>query len=328
MVNNVLLSKDDYTLSNALLWGNCTHHFQRLSEDSFCNGRTIVDLTLFLLELPPIIGQIVSLFETFIAFSLLRDGDSSELDDQNQTNYKEKISPDRVRLHELYNSIKSEENILDDLNLTIAENEGLAEVNDSSKGEKEVDFVEIKTISKESGLNSSCFSLDGGNEPNPPGNCLTKNSKSHHYQIVATENQRNIIEELITALNEKNVGYLWFWKNYYQRLVEQVQHLSPFCYLAFIFNDSNLVNHMKGIFDQREDRFAKEKWARGIMILNLMFDRELLDPENFIHNLIGFANFLEVESEVLEHLAEEANWEGFVAYLLSKKIPLIDLRKV
>lgn len=65
MINfHYALNPEDYTLDNALFWGNCESHFQKAKESSDCDR--FVHGLIFLLELLPIIGQIASLAEKFI----------------------------------------------------------------------------------------------------------------------------------------------------------------------------------------------------------------------------------------------------------------------
>jgi hypothetical protein len=65
MINfHYALNREDYTLDNALFWGNCELHLQKAKESSDCDR--FVHGLIFLLEFLPIIGQIASLFEKFI----------------------------------------------------------------------------------------------------------------------------------------------------------------------------------------------------------------------------------------------------------------------
>lgn len=65
MVNfNYSLEKNDYSLKNALLWGNCYGHYKRATTGRL--GHRIAHILLALLELPPLISQIASVFEMII----------------------------------------------------------------------------------------------------------------------------------------------------------------------------------------------------------------------------------------------------------------------
>ena len=68
MKTNFLLDHQDYTIRNALTWGNCLAHYQkaRVSEESSYSQR-ISHGSIALIEAIPIIGQIISLFEMAIA---------------------------------------------------------------------------------------------------------------------------------------------------------------------------------------------------------------------------------------------------------------------
>jgi len=69
MIFNYALNKKDYTISNALLWGNCLAHCQKASQGAL--GSRLVHVIITCLEALPIIGQIASLIEYLIvqAFS-------------------------------------------------------------------------------------------------------------------------------------------------------------------------------------------------------------------------------------------------------------------
>lgn len=61
------LNADEYTWKNALLWGNCIGHVKKICEGRL--GDRTVHALIALAELPPIIGQIVSIAEKFIVTS-------------------------------------------------------------------------------------------------------------------------------------------------------------------------------------------------------------------------------------------------------------------
>jgi len=59
-----LLNYKNYTTKNALLWGNCFGHFKEAGKGKI--GNRFVHALIGLAELPPIVGQVASLFEMFI----------------------------------------------------------------------------------------------------------------------------------------------------------------------------------------------------------------------------------------------------------------------
>lgn len=62
---NYALDRREYTLGNALLWGNCFGHHQK-AKQSVTWGHRIFHVIIFILEYPPIVGQIASIFEMII----------------------------------------------------------------------------------------------------------------------------------------------------------------------------------------------------------------------------------------------------------------------
>lgn len=65
-MSSYLLPYDQYTLCNALLWGNCYNHYNNIcnDEESYC--KSIFHITVAMIECIPLVGQIVSLAEFFI----------------------------------------------------------------------------------------------------------------------------------------------------------------------------------------------------------------------------------------------------------------------
>lgn len=64
------LKEEDYTWKNAFLWGNCIGHFRKLNQGRLEDR--IVHFFIALAELPPIIGQIASLFEKVIVTASIK----------------------------------------------------------------------------------------------------------------------------------------------------------------------------------------------------------------------------------------------------------------
>ena len=61
----IKLNPEDYTIKNALSWGNFRAHLTKAGKGSF--GKRIIHLVIAAAEFLPIIGQISSLFEYFAA---------------------------------------------------------------------------------------------------------------------------------------------------------------------------------------------------------------------------------------------------------------------
>lgn len=72
-MSSYLLPYDRYTLCNAMLWGNCYNHFKIVcSSDRGGCWKSIFHITIAMVELIPVVGQIVSLVEFFFAFLYYR----------------------------------------------------------------------------------------------------------------------------------------------------------------------------------------------------------------------------------------------------------------
>lgn len=73
---NYFLDKTNYTFKNAIFWGNCAGHFKKARKGNLCNR--IVHVLIAFAEVLPIIGQIASLFEKFIATQCNKQSDLSQ----------------------------------------------------------------------------------------------------------------------------------------------------------------------------------------------------------------------------------------------------------
>lgn len=65
-MSSYLLQYNQYTLCNALLWGNCCYHFNNVCKDGGKCWNSVFHFTVAMIECIPLIGQIVSLAEFFI----------------------------------------------------------------------------------------------------------------------------------------------------------------------------------------------------------------------------------------------------------------------
>ncbi len=67
MTSNYLLLSTDYTVFNALTWGNCLNHYHKARASTTSCSQRLFHGAIALIELTPIISQITSLFEMAIA---------------------------------------------------------------------------------------------------------------------------------------------------------------------------------------------------------------------------------------------------------------------
>lgn len=61
---NYALDRQEYTLNNALFWGNCVGHYEKAKHASW--GPRMVHVIIVILEYLPVVGQIASIFEMVI----------------------------------------------------------------------------------------------------------------------------------------------------------------------------------------------------------------------------------------------------------------------
>src|SRR5262245_4703124 len=71
---NILLNKEDYTFTNAIFWGNCYKHWQKVEWSSW----SLVHFPIAAIELVPVFGQIASLCELIFARYVYSLNKSSE----------------------------------------------------------------------------------------------------------------------------------------------------------------------------------------------------------------------------------------------------------
>lgn len=67
MISDLFLQNKDYTVYNALTWGNCLNHARKAWKPATPSSHRILHGTIALVELIPVISQIASLFEMAIA---------------------------------------------------------------------------------------------------------------------------------------------------------------------------------------------------------------------------------------------------------------------
>jgi hypothetical protein len=69
-MNSILLYEENYTLWSAVSWGIWREHLERFRYTKW-SGKGVWNLTFVILELIPVISQIISLFEYIIRKILL-----------------------------------------------------------------------------------------------------------------------------------------------------------------------------------------------------------------------------------------------------------------
>lgn len=104
-ISNYLLQKEDYTWKNALLWGNCTKHFNKSLEGRL--GYWVVHVVIGIGEFFPIIGQIVSIVEKIFAETFYKNfcSESEESTSSNEPGNGNvdinMVNPDEVHVGDL-----------------------------------------------------------------------------------------------------------------------------------------------------------------------------------------------------------------------------------
>ena len=131
----------------------------------------------------------------------------------------------------------------------------------------------------------------------------------YEFFIQATEKQKKIIGEIISEMGNKGLVSLLKKKSEMDRLGKQIEDVPPMDFMAVIFTQNNLKNHMHSI---RKNYF---KWSSLIDGFANNMNKERKYPD-FKEKVISFAEFVGVDSNILLDRAHLKDWEGFVNILI------------
>ncbi|MBI3508977.1 MAG: hypothetical protein HY069_05035 [Chlamydiia bacterium] len=129
-------------------------------------------------------------------------------------------------------------------------------------------------------------------------------SDSSYKSLLCTQEDKDMIDELITTLGENGKLALLTIQSDVRRLGAQINHVHPFKFLAVIFSTPRLKEHMKNnIFS---DYFKRNGFMDG---LGPSLSREALKGK--LHPYIDdFAKEVNVSPDMLRQLFDNRQWSG------------------
>lgn len=141
-----------------------------------------------------------------------------------------------------------------------------------------------------------------------------------YKNLICTEADQKIINEVISTVAEKNKGYLLWNESDLRQKQIQINHVHPFKFLATIFCHPKLKSHMGKIFD---DFFKRHGFLDG---LGPSLEREA-KKGTLARYLDDFANEIGVDAQDIRNLfagkdwnkSEEwqySDWEKLVRFLI------------
>lgn len=129
---------------------------------------------------------------------------------------------------------------------------------------------------------------------------------SFHPQ--ASSKDQQTIRYIITEMGEKDLYSLFKKRKEMNKMGDQIRHVPPMDFLAVIFSQNDLKNHMHSI---KKSMF---KWNNIVDNIGENMKKEKKHAD-FDQKVRAFANYLGVDGEVLIHKAHHNDWSGFITHL-------------
>lgn len=147
---NFALKNDEYTWTNALLWGNCSGHWKKIGTGSL--GNSIVHIIIALVECLPIISQIASISEKLIVSSSMDKENSKPLSQKKVTDESKQFSSGKSTSgSDTKSSVESEKKKSTSTSIEKLNNLGIEKLSSSSEGSVSISSSQGVTNSQEEG---------------------------------------------------------------------------------------------------------------------------------------------------------------------------------
>lgn len=129
------------------------------------------------------------------------------------------------------------------------------------------------------------------------------------FQLQIMQQDRALIQDLITTLGEKNLARLLLESRRLTEIGKRIEHVPPLQFIGFIVRDPHLKDCLRKVYKSYFKWLSFVDGFSGSM--EKEYDMGLLSPQ-----LPGFAAFVGVDIEVLERIVYERDWEGFIKVLI------------
>lgn len=136
-----------------------------------------------------------------------------------------------------------------------------------------------------------------------------KSGEVAYKDIPITEEQKNLIYEIISTVAETGKMRLLFKQDYLKGLGEQINEVHPLKFLETIFSDSHLKMCMLSIWN---DYFKRNEFLGGLCP---SLDREM-DKGKLLMHINDFGTAVGVPGENIRPFFEQRSWEPLVLFLI------------
>jgi hypothetical protein len=128
------------------------------------------------------------------------------------------------------------------------------------------------------------------------------------FEISASEKERRIIRQIISDMGSKSLFALLRKRSEMMKLGDQIRDVPPMEFLAVIFSQNDLKQHMGSI---RKSHF---KWKNIVDEIGENMAKERKKPD-FEERVRAFAESMGADGDLLVRKAEEKDWSGFISAL-------------
>lgn len=303
------LPREEYSIEKALYFEVCNSHYNRVDRDSTWTFRSIVDTIFIIIELIPIVGQIIALFESLLAALY----------------YKYWYIPPRSTTVTPLPSARSSGRFFECKNIPEATRE--LPVGRVVKPEVQRPFT--KPVAKKAPLNLpqraavAVQMYEAKNEPPLPtedgfdkgdspfsrvGQVGGSQQTEFHYRVTIQEEE--IVGYTIKVPATENWMTLLRNRDEIEANGKKIEHLPPLQYLAAIFGKLRYHHHFKTI--------KEATWSIWPIFSQKLYDRlnSASLESGFYEELAKFACFISVSKEPLLEAAKTRNWDAFFDHIL------------
>ena len=130
------------------------------------------------------------------------------------------------------------------------------------------------------------------------------------FTVTVTPKQGQVIRELVETMGETSLFSLAFKKTYLRNLAKQLRPVSSTQFLGYVFERTDLIEHMKSI----SKSYKKKKNLTRSIVRGLKKENN----ENLREDIPSFAKFTKSNKNILNIMATEEDWNGFIVHLLEQ----------
>lgn len=138
----------------------------------------------------------------------------------------------------------------------------------------------------------------------------TQDQSRNFFELPLNDEEKSLINKIITTLANKNTLMLAFEKKSLERKGKRIHHVHPFRFLGHVFSEPNLKAAM---YEIKKSHF---KW-NGFIEGYAKKMRNEAAQNNLLPYVRSFSAYLQVDSQNVTTYIQKGDYEGLVRYLLS-----------